>query len=219
MSYQGRVSDYVFYIGLVISLIFSAQQAMAGTDVVVSGLFNNGAIIDINGKQRMLRAGQTSPEGIKLISANKQQAKLLVDGQEYTLGLSKRINNNYKKAESVTVVVNNNGYDQFITSGSINGRGVKFLVDTGATSVALSIATAQSLGINYLAGTPIQVGTASGVVNGYRITLNNVSVGGISVSSVDAIVNQSPMREVLLGMSFLNHVEVSHKNGVLYLTK
>ncbi|CAH0991545.1 hypothetical protein SIN8267_01653 [Sinobacterium norvegicum] len=219
MSYQGRARVVFFTFGLMIIFLFSCHRVMAGPDVVVSGLFNNGAILDINGKQRMLRAGQTSPEGIKLISANKQQAKLLIDGKQYTLGLSRRINNNYKQAESVTVAVNNNGYDQFITSGSINGRGVKFLVDTGATSVAMSISTAKTLGINYLAGIPIQVGTASGVVNGYKITLNNVSVGGISVSGVDAIVNQSPMREVLLGMSFLNHVEVSHKNGVLYLTK
>ncbi|ROS01613.1 aspartyl protease family protein [Sinobacterium caligoides] len=199
--------------------LLPVSASWAAPSVQVKGLFKGGAILDIGGKQRMMRTGQTSPEGVTLVAANMQRAKLLIDGKNYELGLSRRISNNYVKPESIKVAIKNNGYNQFVTPGSINGRPVSFLVDTGATSVAMSAAMARHLGINYEAGKPIKIGTAGGVVDGHIIRLNSVSVGGIRVSGVEAAVSDAGLSEVLLGMSFLSHVQVSHENGVMYLTK
>ena len=92
------------------------------------------------------------------------------------------------------------------------------LVDTGATVVALSSQQAQQLGINYLQGRATTVVTASGRANAYQIKLRSVIVGGINAEVVSAVVVEGDYPEmVLLGMSYLNYVDMREQNGVLLL--
>ncbi|OQX44971.1 MAG: aspartyl protease, partial [Candidatus Sedimenticola endophacoides] len=105
------------------------------------------------------------------------------------------------------------------TVGSINGRLSDMLVDTGASAVAMSEVEARRLGVGYrVTGEPIAVNTASGVSQGYAVTLDRVRVGEIELVNVPAIVIQgSSPQQVLLGMSFLGRVEMRHQGSVLLL--
>jgi aspartyl protease family protein len=91
----------------------------------------------------------------------------------------------------------------FLAQGSINGKAVQFMVDTGATAVAMGAAEAKRMGIDYTAGKPVRMSTANGQAMGYLLTLNTVRIGDVEVQNVEAIVAQQAMPYVLLGNSFL----------------
>ena len=108
----------------------------------------------------------------------------------------------------------------FATPAAINGVTLPFLVDTGATTVALDVAMAQRIGLAYQKGTPGVAGTANGPVRAWRVKLDQVSAGPIVIYNVDATVLEGPGIGVgLLGMSFLNRVEIQREGDKMVLTK
>ncbi|MES2353072.1 MAG: TIGR02281 family clan AA aspartic protease [Pseudomonadota bacterium] len=204
---------------LVCCLLLATQADAA--DVNVVGLFGEKALVEIDGgKARVLSAGQTTPEGVKLISASSEGAVFEIDGKRKTLQLGQSISANQVsgKKPSVTLIADNRGH--FLTPGSINGSGTQFLIDTGATAVSMSAAEARKLGIRYLSGQQVNMSTAAGPVSAYRVTLNSVKVGDITLNQVDGMVLEGPgMPITLLGMSFLTRVEMKREGSTMTLVK
>ena len=194
-------------------------MAWAADTIEVRGLFKNGAVLVIDGEQRLIKAGQTSPEGVKLVAADTRKAVIEVNGQRRTMTLSKQIAASFAPVEKKTTAVPRTANNQYLVTGTINGVNTQMLVDTGATAVAMSSATAQSLGINYRnEKNKGMARTASGLVTSYRVQLATVSVGEITLRNVAAFVNEGAYPQVvLLGMSFLRHVEIRDRGGVLVL--
>lgn len=119
-------------------------------------------------------------------------------------------------ANQSEVVLQQNRAGHYVVQGVINGTSVTFLVDTGATQVAISEALANQLGVRQ--GGNVSVQTANGTVAGFSTRLEMVRIGTIEVHDVSALV--APGLEddtVLLGMSFLKHVEFTQRNGKLIL--
>lgn len=201
------------------ALVLFAGVAQAADQVRVLALFGDKAMLDIDGERRVLKAGQTSPEGIRLISANTREAVVVWDGEERTLRPGGAVSASYAKASRREVRIVRDNQGSYTTSGSINGQPVDFLVDTGASGVAMSAAQARALGIQYqLSGTPTRVGTAGGVTSGYRVILDRVRIGEVVLSQVEGVVIEADTRHrVLLGMSFLRRLELSQKDNVMVL--
>jgi aspartyl protease family protein len=107
----------------------------------------------------------------------------------------------------------------FITTGSINGRSAQFVVDTGATNVAMGIADAERLGIAYRKGTETQASTANGVVTGWHVNLASVRIGDVEVYNVQATVVPSSTSYVLLGNSFLSRFQMRRDNNQMVLER
>ncbi|RZI81666.1 MAG: TIGR02281 family clan AA aspartic protease, partial [Rubrivivax sp.] len=107
----------------------------------------------------------------------------------------------------------------FMPQGAINGRSSQFLVDTGATLVAMSVSDAQRMGIKYQDGQPMRVSTANGVVTAYRVTLNSVRIQDVEIFNVEAAVSPQAMPFVLLGNSFLSRFQMKRDNDTMTLTK
>lgn len=189
----------------------------AAAEVKVLGVFNGSAVLEVDGKQRILKPGQSSGD-IKLISANEKQATLEVDGKSRTVALGASLGGNYAPRERETVRLSRSKDGHYRVRGTVNGQLVDFMVDTGATSVVMSSTMANKLGINYQLGREGQSLTASGVARAYFLTLSSVKVGGIDLANVDAavVVGAYPVQS-LLGMSFLSHVQMVENNGVLEL--
>ncbi len=207
-------------IALVASLFIVSVAIQADSPRVrAEGLFKNGAVLDIDGTRRMLKAGQTSPEGVRLLSANPQQARVEVNGKRYSLGLSNTINTGFAAPAKRRVLVSKSRHNAYYTSGTINGQIVKLLIDTGATHVAMNSKMAKRLGVDYLLrGKKGAVRTASGITTAYYLKLRSVGVGGITVNNVAASVIEGRFpREILLGMSYLSHVKMEEQQGVLSL--
>jgi aspartyl protease family protein len=197
-----------------------ACSALAGAPrVKVLGLFPDKALLEIDGRQRLLRAGQASPEGVRLLAADPREARVEVGGRLETLTLGTAVGGAFAAPESREVKIFRNAKGSYTTVGSINGRTVDFLVDTGASAIAMNSAEARRLGISYrIDGEPVGITTASGLVRGHRVTLDRVAVGDIVLRNIDALVidGQQP-EQVLLGMTFLNRVELQQEGSAMVL--
>lgn len=185
----------------------------------VVALFPNKAMVEVDGTNRLLRLGKPSPEGVLLISANSREAVLEVDGKRDTYRLGTHIQTSFSKPQVLEAQIWRKDSGGYETVGSINGRTVNMLVDTGATAVAMNSREARRLGVDYrLNGKKIMVATASGNTYGYAVTLDRVKVGRIEFPNVRAVVvdGEHP-KEVLLGMSFLQRVTMEDQGKVLIL--
>ena len=206
---------------LAAGLVALVAAPAAGVESVhVLGLFADRAIVSIDGKQRMLVKGETSPEGVTLVGATSESAVLEFDGQRRTLTLGRHITTVYRGPEpGLALQIWPTSQGMYRTVGSINGYPVNFLVDTGATLIAMSRAEARRLGIDYLVvGRPERARTASGVVATYAVTLARVKVGEIELREVAAsVVDGDFPTEVLLGNSFLNRLEMRREGQMLEL--
>jgi aspartyl protease family protein len=202
---------------LIILLLALALTPLSYADMRVLGLFKGAALFEVDGKQKLLKVGQ-SWNGITLIEASSKRAIADINGERQTLTISQHITTKFNKPEGRTVLIRKNDNLQYITTAAINGRSTRVLIDTGANMVAISATTAKSLGLKYEHGIPSLVTTASGTINAYQIMLDSVDVSGIRVNQVRASILEGSYPElVLLGTSFLQHVEMSEKNGILML--
>lgn len=200
-------------------LLLLGQDAWAVGKVRVMALFQGKAMLEIDGKNRLLRQGETSPEGVRLISADARGAVIEINGEQQSYQLNSQVGGAFKKPEAIEAKIWRNSGGGFMTVGSINGRMVNMLLDTGASSVAMSEREAKRLGIPYrLRGKKIMVSTASGQAMGYEVTLDQVQVGQVLLRNVGAMVieGDSP-REVLLGMTFLSRVQMDNQGAVMIL--
>ena len=206
---------------LLVFCLWSAVTFVQAADVRVVGLFSGRAVLLVDGQQRLLKPGQTSPEGVKLISATSEEAVLLIDGQEITARLDGRVSARKRTAEVNEVQVWRDTAGMYTTVGSINGLPVSFLVDTGATSVAMNANQARRLGIDYrVVGRQSGVTTASGIARAWVVTLDTVKVGNLELHNVDAVVLEGAHpATTLLGMSYLGRLEIYNDGRLMTLRK
>jgi len=193
-------------------------------DISVAALFPGKAVLVVNGgAPRTISVSQSTPEGIRLISADSRSAVIEFQGKRQTLvpGGSGRFGGGAASgsaAGSVTLSPDARGH--YMTLGQVNGGTVQFLVDTGATLIALPSSEARRLGINYLNGQRGYTETANGKAAAYRVRLDTVKVGDITLHGVDAVVMEGDgLKVALLGMSFLNRTEMKRDGQTLTLVK
>jgi aspartyl protease family protein len=199
------------------TLVYATEQNVSHIEVMA--LFKNKAMVNINDKQHLLVIGEPAISGVKLIEANSKYAVLAVDGKQSKYSLGNRVSASYNKAEKKKVQIYRDAANMFRTVGSINGYPVDFLVDTGATSVALNSEQAKRLGIQYkLEGDETIVSTASGKALAYSVSLDQVKVGEILLRNIDAVIieGNSPTTP-LLGMSYLGRLKLNNENQYLEL--
>ena len=198
-------------------MIAASAEVPAVSRIEVQALFGGKAVVMIDGQRRTLSIGQTSPEGVKLIDADSKQAVLEVDGKPTTYKPGGAISLSYARPEHHEEQVYADDRGMFHSVGTINGRTVRFLLDTGATTVAMNKSQAKQLGVDYrMNGEPIVVSTASDHVKGYRVRLNSVSLGKIKQQNVEAmVIDGNHPGPVLLGMSFLGKLKVENAGGVM----
>ena len=114
------------------------------------------------------------------------------------------------------VVLERNRQGHYVANGRINGQTVTFLLDTGATDIAIPAHLGNELGLER--GAPVMFQTANGLAQGYRTRLDSVQLGHITLHDLPASLNPNmQLDEVLLGMSFLKHVEFIQRGDTLIL--
>jgi aspartyl protease family protein len=204
---------------LVALALLSVSSAWAASQVQVVGLFPGAAVLNVDGQRKLVRQGQTGPGGVVVVSVDKQGALLRVDGVERTYPLSREYSAGFSEPVKKRMSIARGIGGHYWVAGSVNGQSLQFLVDTGATAVALNDAHARRLGIDYrVSGRPLQVNTASGVARGWRVMLDQVKIGGLEVLGVEAVVLEGGApHEALLGMSFLSRVGWREEQGMLVL--
>lgn len=204
---------------LFLLLCLTVNISYAVDSVEVQALFSKKVVVSIDGKRRILSVGKISPEGVKVIAVNSKGAKLKVDGviKEYQLGST--VSLSYAKPEQFEEKVFADDRGMFLRTGTINGQTVKFLIDTGATTIAMNKKQAKRLGVKFrLEGKESGASTASGFVKAYEVRLKSVSLGKIKKKNVAAmVIDGNHPGPVLLGMSFMSSLKVEKSGNVMVL--
>lgn len=214
-------SGRIAWLWVVLLVGFATRVTAQEPQIEIAGLSEGKAVVvDASGRPKVYREGDILPGGAKLIRATAESALFEVDGKRHSLKIGSHVSAvpaARNGAQQVTLTADAQGH--FETIGSIDGASVRFLVDTGATMISMSAADARRIGLNYLKGRPGYANTANGTVRVYGVRLNSVRVGDIVLTNVDASVHEAPMPFVLLGMSFLNRVEMTRRGDSLTLVR
>lgn len=203
---------------LALSCALAALSASA-TDVGVVGLFRDKAVLVIDGGDPRTVAVGASASGVKVIAVDQGTATVEIGGKRQRLAIGQHAHSGGDGGGAQSTSLTADGRGHFITTGTVNGATVRFMVDTGATSVALGAADARRANVNLANARPVMVQTANGMTQGWVVTLGNVRLGDITLNEVEGIVHQHDMPFVLLGMSFLNRMEMKRDGQTMTLRK
>jgi len=209
-----------FMPNIIALLLWFACGAAFAAEVALIGVFGDKAAVLAfdGGDPKTVKVGQTW-NGVSVLSVEKDRAtvefegrkRVLVQGQHYRSAAAR------SDRELVTLAADSRGH--FVTDGAVNGSSVRFLVDTGATSIVLPARDAERLGIDYRKGRRAITQTANGPVGVYRVNLTTVRLGDIELQAVDAVVIEQGLDIALLGMSFLNRVEMKRDGATMTLIR
>jgi len=206
----------VNFIALLGILLTSGALA---ADVRVLGLSGARAVVSVDGGvPRTYRVGEQPAEGVRLLAVEGDGAVFEIDGKRRVLKIGQPYATRAPSgAASVTLSADAAGH--FVADGSVNGVAMRFLVDTGATLIALPAADARRAGVLYASAPRGVVSTAGGAAVAYKVKLDRVSVGGVTLTNVDAVVLDKGLTVPLLGMSFLSRMDMQRVGETMVLKK
>ncbi len=198
-------------------LLFGSRAA--ATDIALVGLMADKAMVIIDGgKRQTLNVGGAAVAGVRLVAIESGAAVIEVDGKRRRMQIGQTVAS-VANTEKPRIVLAADQRGHFVTPGSINGEPMRFLVDTGASLISLGASDARRARIDPAKGTPAMVMTANGAVRVSRVRLDKVKVGDIVLNDIEATVHSQDMPIVLLGMSFLNRMEMRRDAASLTLTQ
>ena len=223
MATGNMVSEYLeksmrHFTLLVMALILFPSLALA-QEVGLAGIMGSKALLMINGAEpQTVRVGE-SLGGVKLLSIQGDQAVVEIGGKKRPLRVGQHAvgAGSNDSADSIVMTADIQGH--FITTGNINGTSVRFLVDTGASMISLGASDARRIGLDFNKGQKGMTQTANGQSVVSKVKLDTVRVGSTTLHNVDALIHQNDMPVALLGMSFLNRMEMQRDGNTMTLKK
>lgn len=204
---------------LATALLCAWAASAQSQGVRLAGRMGERALLMIDGQTHTLAVGQQAG-GVRLLRWQDDSAVLEQGGQAFSLqlgGAPSRLGQGQVNTTARELVLTAGPGGHFIAPGRINGRSVRFMVDTGATYLALGRDEAARLGIDLSGARKGHSQTANGAVAVDLVTLNSVRVGDIELANVGAVVVPAPMPFILLGNSFLSRLQMRRENDVMRL--
>jgi aspartyl protease family protein len=196
----------------------------AAQRVLLSGtLGNSKGILMIDGQMHTVAVGATV-KGVTLRHLGADEAVVEIGGMPLTLRLgaspaSVGSSTGSAGGSATQIVLPMGQGGHYMAQGAINGKSVNFMVDTGATTIAMSMADAQRLGLKFDGGRRSLANTAGGSVPVYEVQLNSVRVGDVEVYNLSAGVLQAQMPFILLGNNFLSRFNMRREGDTMRLDK
>lgn len=203
--------------------LLAAAVPAAAQQVALQGMLGGKALLIVDGGAPRAVAPGDTHQGVKVLTTQGDQAVVEVGGRRVTLRVGEApasvgaTGPAPGSGSRIVLPVSSGGH--FFSQGSINGRPVNFMVDTGASSVALGAPTADRLGIAYRKVQPDLAMTAGGSVPMWRVKLASVRVGDVELREVDAAVLAVDMPYVLLGNTFLTRFQMRRENDSMVLER
>jgi aspartyl protease family protein len=201
-------------------LLASGACSHAASQVSVQGVFGEKALIAIGaGTARVMLAGE-SVQGVRLLEVRGQQVVIDDNGKRRTLQIGFGAAPFVASEPAAIAVISADSRGQFFVSGDINGHTLRFLVDTGASVIALPRSVAEKIGVSLHASRRVLVTTANGRARAGKVLLNSVRVGGVNANLVEAVILEDAQLALpLLGMSFLKRTNMKNEGDRLTLTQ
>ena len=189
-------------------------------DVALAGILGGKALLVVNGSAPRGVAPGESHMGVQVVSVGREDAVVDSAGGRRSLRLGEAPVRVGGSGTGQRVVLKADARGHFVSNGQINGRIMQYMVDTGASTVAIGRPDAQRMGLKFEEqGQSVRMNTANGVAQGWRMRLDSVRVGDVELRGVDAIVTPQPMPYVLLGNSFLREFQMSRNGDEMVLHK
>ena len=189
-------------------------------DVALAGILGGKALLVVNGSAPRGVAPGESHMGVQVVSVGREDAVVDSAGGRRSLRLGEAPVRVGGSGTGQRVVLKADARGHFVSSGQINGRIMQYMVDTGASTIAIGRPDAERMGLKFEEqGQSVRMNTANGVAQGWRMRLDSVRVGDVELRGVDAIVTPQPMPYVLLGNSFLREFEMSRNGDEMVLLK
>lgn len=204
----------------ILFLFLCSALINAAEKIEVQALMPGMVVLLIDGERTTLKAG-ASAQGVKMISSTTKSAVLEINGEQSSYQMGTTIGTSFIKPEMIIERVVSDSRGMFRSYGSINGHSVRFLIDTGASSVAISAREARKLGIQYhLIGIPARANTASGTAKAWVVKFKTVRLGKLLEHNVEGmVVDGDYPTQVLLGMTFLNRMKVEKESNTMKITR
>jgi len=204
-------------------LALFATAAVFAQSVALQGMLGSKALLIVDGSAPKSVAPGESHQGVKVVSTSGDQAVLEIGGKRHTLRVGEAPASVGKgggaPARGSRIVLTAGSGGHFMSQGAINGQAVNFMVDTGATSIAMGVPDAQRIGLNYKAGQLGYGSTANGTLTLWHVKLASVRIGDVEIHDVDASVLPTAMQHVLLGNSFLTRFQMKRENDQMVLER
>ena len=188
--------------------------------VALAGMLGSKALIVVDAHPPKAVGAGDQFQGVKVLTIAKDEVTIEVQGARRVLRLGEApvsVGSRGGSGKRVVLIADSRGH--FVNSGTINGRIMQYMVDTGASTVAIGRADADRMGLKYQDGQPVRMNTANGVAQGWRMKLDSVRIGDVEVFGIEAIVTPQPMPYVLLGNSFLTEFQMTRINDQMVLEK
>ena len=201
------------------ALLLALVGAAQAQQVVLSGRMGERALLVVDGQPYAVSVGQTVA-GVKLLRWNGEVAEVERSGRSHPMRVGETpvlLGAAPPRSAGREIVLSAGSGGHFTAGGSINGKQVRFMVDTGATLVSLGKDDAERLGVDLSNARRGSTQTANGPVPVWLVTLNSVRIGEVELSNVGAAVLPQPMPVVLLGNSFLSRMNMKRENDVMRL--
>jgi aspartyl protease family protein len=189
-------------------LALALPATVSAQDVGLAGIMGSKAMLMINGAEPQAVPVGKTVDGVKLLSIQDDQVMIEIGGKKRPLRVGQHAVGVAGGNGSDKIILTANVQGHFFTTGTINGTSVRFMVDTGATSIALGPTDARRMS-----------STANGTVVVTRVYLDTVTIAGVTLHNVEASVLPSEMPIALLGMSFLNRMEMQRDGSTMTLKR
>lgn len=212
----GKVKRHFTLLALLALLLPATGMAQ---DVGLAGIMGSKAMLMINGGEPQAVPVGKTVDGVKLVSIQDDQVIIEAGGRKRPLRVGQHAIGVGGGEGSDKIVMTADVQGHFYTTGTVNGTSVRFVVDTGATSIALGPNDARRIGLDLRQGQRGLTSTANGTVVVTRIPLDTVRIGGVTMHNVEAVVLPTEMPIALLGMSFLNRMEMQRDGSTMTLKK
>lgn len=200
-------------------LALASPLAVQAQVVALSGILGPRALLVVDGTApRSVAPGETH-RGVTVVWVGRDEAAVDIAGQRRTVVLGAAPVSIRSASAGQRVVLKSDARGHFMGSGSINGRAMQYMVDTGATAVSIGQPEADRLGLAYRDGPQVLMTTANGTIQGWRLKLDAVRVGDVELRGVDAVVTPQSIPYVLLGNSFLSAFQMTRLNDEMVLER
>ena len=210
--------------GLLLSVGLAAGCAW-GQSVALTGVLGSKALLVIDGSAPKALAVNESHKNVRLLQVSGDSAVVDIKGQRQTVHLgaapvsvgSRGGIGGAARSGRLVLIADSRGH--FIDRGYINGKTMQYMVDTGASTIAIGRADADRMGLPYEQGIPVLMRTANGTAQGWRIKLDSVKLGEMEVYGMDAVVAPQSMPYVLLGNNLLTQFQMTRRGNEMVLEK
>nr|WP_196250286.1 TIGR02281 family clan AA aspartic protease [Comamonas testosteroni] len=210
--------------GLLLSIGLAASGAW-GQSVALTGVLGSKALLVIDGSAPKALAVNESHREVRLLQISGDTAVVDIKGRRQTVRLgdapvsvgSRGGTGGAARSGRLVLIADSRGH--FIDRGYINGKTMQYMVDTGASTIAIGRADADRMGLPYEQGVPVLMRTANGTAQGWRIKLDSVKLGEMEVYGMDAVVAPQSMPYVLLGNNLLTQFQMTRRGNEMVLEK